>query len=115
MLLPILTMGLGAAGVIPTNLLPLIGASGTAVGTLIANLTSGKKTVDSVALAALQAVKSEIDALKTAGVLVTLNQANEINALDAGMSDAITAYEASLVKTDPSNLTALPESFPSQG
>lgn len=115
MLLPILTMGLGAAGVIPTNLLPLIGASGTAVGTLIANLTSGKKTVDSVALAALQAVKSEIDALKTAGVLFTLNQANEINALDAGMSDAITAYEASLVKTDPSNLTALPESFPSQG
>lgn len=115
MLLPTLTTALGVAGVIPSNLLPLVGSSATALGTLVSQLLGGNKTVSGVALAALQAVQTEINALKSSGVLFTLNQANEINALDSGISDAITAYEASLVTTDPSNLTPLPTAFPPQG
>lgn len=107
-LLPVLTTALGATGVIPTNLLPLVGSSASALATFVAGLLSGTKTVNSVSLAALQAVKTEIAALKTANVLFTLNQANEINALDSAITDAITAYQDSLVKTDPSNLTPLP-------
>jgi hypothetical protein len=108
LLLPVLTSALGAEGVIPATLLPLVGSSAAAIGTLISQLLSGSTTVTGKALAALQSVQSEISALKSAGVLVTLNQANEISALDTGISDSIRAYEASLTKTDPSNLTPLP-------
>jgi hypothetical protein len=108
LLLPILTTGLGVAGVIPTNLLGLVGTSGATLATLIAQLVAGKKSVTAESLAALQAVQSEINALKTTGAVFTLNQANEINALDSGLSDAVTAYQISLVTTDPSNLTPLP-------
>jgi hypothetical protein len=111
LLLPIITSGLGVAGVIPPSLTGLVGTSAATVATLISQLVSGNKTVTADALAGLQAVLSEIAALKTAGVLFTLNQANEINALDSGISDAITAYQDSLVKTDPSNLTPLPTSL----
>lgn len=108
LLLPILTNALGAEGVIPPNLLGLVGTSGTTLATLVAQLVAGKKSVTAEALAALQALQSEINALKTAGAVFTLNEANEINALDSGLSDAITAYEDSLKETDPSNLTPLP-------
>jgi hypothetical protein len=108
LLLPILTSALGAAGVIPPNLNGLVGTSASTLATLISQLVSGKKTVTAEALVALQAVTSEINALKTSGAVFTLNEANEINALDSGISDAINAYQASLVTTDPSNLTPLP-------
>lgn len=108
LLLPILTNALGAEGVIPPNLLGLVGTSGTTLATLIAQLVAGKKNITADELAVLQAVMSEINALKASGTLFTLNEANEINALGSGISDAITAYEASLVTTDPSNLTPLP-------
>lgn len=112
LLLPIITTGLGVAGVIPSNLTDLVKASAETVATLISQLVLGNKTVTEDVLAGLKAVLSEVDALKTAGALFTLNQANEINALDSGITDAITAYQASLVKTDPSNLTPLPTVFP---
>jgi hypothetical protein len=108
LLLPIITTGLGVAGVIPPSLTGLVGSSASTLSTLITQLVSGKKTVTADALVALQAVLSEVAALKTAGVLFTLNEANEINALSSGISDAITAYQASLETTDPSNLTPLP-------
>jgi hypothetical protein len=108
LLLPILTSVLGAEGVIPSNLTGLAASSATTLATLVAQLIAGKKSVTAETQAALQAVLSEIAALKASGTLFTLNQANEINALDSGISDAITAYQASLVTTDPSNLTPLP-------
>lgn len=115
LLLPILTTGLSAAGVVPSNLLPFISSSASALANLISQLVSGKTTVGSASLAALQAVQAEVAALKAANILVTLNQANEINALSSGFADAITAYQGSLVKTDPSNLTPLPTAFPTTG
>lgn len=107
-LLPLLSSSLTAEGLIPANLQGLVGASAAAIATLVSQLIGGNKTPSAIALAALQAVKTEIDALKASGTLFTLNQANEINAVDLGMSDAITAYENSLKVTDPSNLTPLP-------
>lgn len=106
LLLPILTTGLGS--IIPGNLQALVNASAAAIASLVAELLGGKQTASSVSLASLQALQTEINSLKTANILLTLNQANEINALDAGITDAITAYEASLATTDPSNLTPLP-------
>lgn len=108
LLLPILTTGLGVAGVIPSNLTGIVGTSASTIATLISQLVSGNKTVTADTMAVLQAVTSEINALKASGTLFTLNQANEINALSAGISDAVMAYQASLVTTDPSNLTPLP-------
>jgi hypothetical protein len=116
LLLPILTTALSATGIIPSNLTTLISTSASTLATLVSQLISGNKTVTGSALIALQAVQSEIAALKAANVaLFTLNEANEINALDSGITDAITAYQASQVKTDPSNLTPLPTSFPVSG
>jgi hypothetical protein len=108
LLLPILTSALGTEGVIPSNLIGIVGTSATTLATLIAQLVAGKGSVTAESLAALQAVQTEINALKTAGAVFTLNQANEINALDSGISNAITAYENSLKTDDPSNLTPLP-------
>ena len=106
-LLPVITNLLGTSGVVSPNLAALITKLAAAIPTLIEAIVSGKGvTVDIVA--ALQAVQTEVNALKTSTTLFTLNQANEINALDAAISNAITSYTASTTTDDPSNLTPLP-------
>ncbi len=108
LLLPVLQAGLQTAGVLPSNYSSLITSSLGALAPLVKQLL-GQTTITDKELAVLQAVKAEIDALKASNVATfTLNDANEINALDAAIFDAITAYQSSKVKTDPSNLTPLP-------
>ena len=111
LILPLLSQLLGSEGVISPNLAGLIGKLAGAIPSLVASLISGKGSVTSEILAILQAIQQEVDALKTSGVLLTLNQANEINALDAAITDAINAYNESLKTTDPSNLGPLPENL----
>lgn len=109
LLLPLLANVLGTEGVIPGNLSKLIVTLGAAIPTLIEGWISG--TPSDRILATLKAIQQEVDALKATGTLFTLNQANIINALDSGISDAVIAYEASLKVTDPSTLTPLPENL----
>ena len=109
LLLPVLTSALGSSGVINPNLAELIAKIGSIIPTLITDLIAGRGSVSSEILAVLKAIQGEVDTLKQSNVLLTLNQANEINALDAAITDAINAYNESLKTTDPSNLTPLPE------
>lgn len=108
LLVPILLNLLGTEGVINPSLEALITKLASAIPTLIASLISGKGATADV-LAVLQAIQAEVAALKSSNTLFTLNQANEINALDTGISDAIKAYTNATTKDDPSNLTPLPE------
>src|SRR5882762_9582929 len=96
-LLPLLTSVLSSEGVIPDSLKNLITSLGMAIPTLITGLISGSPS-DKI-LSALQAIQTEVNALKSSGTLFTLNQANIINAIDNGISDAIVAYENSLKVT----------------
>lgn len=107
LLLPVLTAGLQTAGVLPGNYSQLISTSIAPIITLV-NTLIGQGTITDKELAALNAVSAEIEALKKANIATfTLNQANEINALEAAIAAAITAYQKSRVITDPSNLTPL--------
>lgn len=110
LLLPVLLNLLGSSGVISPSLGNLIGQLAAAIPTLISSLLSGGGVTNEI-LAVLQAIQSEVNALKQNTNVLTQNEANEINALDAGITDALNAYKASLVTTDPSNLTPLPESL----
>lgn len=109
-LLPILTNLLGTEGVISPNLEALITKLAGAIPTLIASLITGKSATSDV-LAVLQAIQTEVNALKSSNTLFTLNQANEINALDTAITNAITSYTASTTTDNPSNLTPLPETL----
>lgn len=109
LLLPLLSSILGSEGVIPDNLKNLVTSLATAIPTLISGLFSG--TPQDKTLATLKAIMDEVNALKTSGTLFTLNQANIINAIGGGISDAIVGYEKSLLVDDPSNLTQLPENL----
>lgn len=107
-LLPSLISLLGTTGVIPANLSALIQKLAAAIPALIAGLIAGK-TVTADILVSLQAIQAEVNVLKSSNTLFTLNQANEINALDTGITNAINAYTASTKVDNPSNLTPLPE------
>ena len=110
-LLPTLLNLLGTTGVIPSNLTALITSLAASIPVLIGELISGKSATTDV-LAVLKAIQSEVNALKASNTLFTLNQANEINALDAGVVNAINSYQGATVTTDPSTLTPLPEVLP---
>jgi precorrin isomerase len=109
-LLPILTNLLGTTGIISPTITALISKLAGAIPALVAGLIQGK-TVTADILVILQGIQTEVNALKSSNALFTLNQANEINALDLAISNAITSYQASTTKTDPSNLTPLPETL----
>lgn len=110
LLLPTLLNLLGTEGVISPSLSSLVTKLASAIPTLIASLISGSGVTNDI-LAVLRAVQTEVNALKASSTLLTLNQANEINALDKGIADAIAAYQASTVATDPSTLMPLPETL----
>lgn len=109
-LLPILLSLLGTEGVISPTLSALITQLAGAIPALIAGLVTGKSvTADIVTV--LQAIQTEVNTLKTGSSLFTLNQANEINALDSAITNALNAYTASTTTDNPSNLTPLPEAL----
>lgn len=107
-LLPILLSLLGTEGIISPSLSGLITQLAAAIPALITGLINGKSATAEI-VTVLQAIQSEVNALKTGSTLFTLNQANEINALDSAITNALNAYTASTTTDDPSNLTPLPE------
>lgn len=107
-LLLTLLSSLGVA--VPGSLTPLITQLAGAIPGLIAALLSGQGPTADV-LAILQAIQSEIDALKTSGVALPVNVANEIEATDRGVAAAIDAYHNATLVCDPSTLTPLPETL----
>lgn len=111
LLAPILLNLLGTSGVINPSLSALITKLTSGITTLVAALIGGGGATADVE-AVLQAIQVEVNTLKTSTQLFTLNEANEINALDTALSNALAAYTASTKVDDPSDLTPLPESFP---
>jgi hypothetical protein len=108
LLLPTLTNLLGSTGIISPSLASLIGKVSSAIPTLVASLISGKSASSDI-VAVLEAIKTEVDALKTSTTaLLTLNQWNEITALDVALTSSIASYKNAVVIDDPSNLTELP-------
>jgi len=97
-------------GVISSSLSGLITQLASAIPGLVASLLSGKGVTNDI-IAILTAIQAEVQTLKKNNSLLTLNEANEITALDDALSDALTAYKESQVTTAPSTLTPLPETL----
>lgn len=106
-LLPLLVNLLTSDGIISKSLSSLIINLSTAIPALVAGLLNGGGVTNDI-IVVLQAIQAEVNALKTSSAVFTLNQANEINALDTAITAAIKAYNTAKVTDDPSNLTPLP-------
>ncbi len=106
LVLTLLPQILSSTGVIPPGIANLIASLGAALPGLVTSLVAGKGPTDDV-LSILAALKTEIAALRTSGVL-TPSELALADSLDTALADALTGYEDAEKETDPSKLTPLP-------